>query len=125
MDGTSRTVLHSTNLQTVYALAIDYDTQTLYWADYSLNKLETSGVDGSNRRLLSSSLRDPYGMVFFEGTLYWTDWSYNGIYSTRTSSPSTITALLSLGVDPYGIHVYDKSVQDISMLKLVLCVFFQ
>jgi len=112
MDGTSRQVLHSTNLQLTYALAIDYDTQTLYWADYNLNKLETSGVDGSNRRLLSSSLRDPFAMVFFEGTLYWTDWAYNGIYSTQTSSPSTITALLSLGADPYGVSIYEKSVQN-------------
>ena len=111
MDGSSRTALHTTNLHTPYALAIDYTTQTLYWADYALNKLESSNTDGSNRRLLNSNLRDPYAMTFFDGKLFWTDLSYNGIYSTLSSRPSSITSLLLLNVDPYGIHVIDEEVQ--------------
>lgn len=111
MDGTNRMTLHSTNLQVPYALAIDYASQTLYFADYSLNKLESSGVDGSNRRLLNSNLRDPYGMVFYKGTLYWTDWSLNGIYSTLVNSPTVVTTLLYIGADPYGILVFDEDVQ--------------
>lgn len=50
-------------------------------------------------------------MIFYEGRLYWTDWSYNGIYSALVSAPNSITALLSLGVDPYGIQVIDDDVQ--------------
>lgn len=111
MEGSSRTALHSTNLQTPYALTIDYTTQTLYWADYTLNKLESSNTDGSNRRLLTTNIRDPYAMTFFDGRLYWSDWSYNGIYSTLTSSPSRVTSLLYLGVDPYGIQVVDRDIQ--------------
>ena len=111
MDGSSRTALHTTNLETPYALAIDYATQTLYWSDYALNKLESSRTDGSNRRLLNSNLRDPYAMAFFAGKLYWTDFSYNGIYSTLTNSPTIITPLLFLNVDPYGIQVFDEAVQ--------------
>ena len=117
MDGHRRTSLHTTNLQTPYALAIDYATQTLYWADYALNKLESSRTDGSNRRLLNSNLRDPYAMTFFAGKLYWTDWSYNGIYSTLANSPNSITSLLYLGVDPYGIQVYDKDAQFEGIMK--------
>ena len=79
MDGRDHQPLHTTNLHTPYALAIDYATQTLYWADYTLNKLESSMTDGTNRRLLNSNLRDPYAMTFYNGNLYWTDWAYNGI----------------------------------------------
>ena len=111
MDGTGRTVLHSTNLQTPYALAIDYDSQTLYWADYALNKLESSSTDGSNRTLLNSNLWDPYAMAFHNGTLYWTDWSYDGIFFTSVNSPNSIIPLLYLGADPYGIQVYSDDVQ--------------
>lgn len=111
MDGTGRTALHTTNLNAPYALAIDYITQTLYWADYNLNKLESSITDGSNRRLLNSNLRDPYAMTFFAGKLYWTDWSFNGIFSTLSNNPSSITSLLYLRVDPYGIQVFDEDVQ--------------
>lgn len=111
MDGSGRMALHTTNLNTPYALAIDYATQTLYWADYALNILESSQTDGSNRRLLNLNLRDPYAMTFFAGKLYWTDWSYNGIYSTLSNSPTSITSLLFLNTDPYDIHVFDEDVQ--------------
>ena len=111
MEGRNRTALHTTNLQTPYALTIDYATQTLYWADYALNKLESSNTDGSNRRLLTTNIRDPYFMTFFEGTLYWGDLSYNGIYSALSSSPSSVTSLLYIASDPYGIQVFDKDLQ--------------
>lgn len=111
MDGSDHTILHDTSLHTPYALTIDYATQTLYWADFALNKLESSSTDGSNRTLLNSNLRDPYAMIFFDGQLFWTDWSYNGIYSTLSDSPSNITSGLFLNADPYGIQVYDEVVQ--------------
>lgn len=111
MDGSNRMALHTTNLQTPYALTIDYATQTLYWSDYTLNKLESSNADGSNRRLLTTNIRDPYNMAFFDGVLYWSDWSYNGIFSTLTTSPNSITSLLYIGSDPYGIQVIDRSIQ--------------
>ena len=116
MEGYNRMALHTTNLQTPYALTIDYATQTLYWSDYALNKLESSNTDGSNRRQLTTNIRDPYSMVFFAGVLYWSDWSYNGIYSTLTTSPSSVTSLLYLGADPYGIQVIDRDVQFDGML---------
>ena len=111
MEGSGRSAIIATNLQTPYGLTIDYETQTLYWADYALNKLESSNTDGSNRRLLTTNIQDPYAITFFAGKLYWTDWSYNGIYSTLTGSPSSVTSLLYLGVDPYGIQVMDKDIQ--------------
>ena len=111
MEGSSRTALHTTNLQTPYALTIDYATQTLYWADYALNKLESSNTDGSNRRLLTTNIRDPYAITFFDGKLYWSDFSYDGIYSTLASTPNSVTSLLYLGADPYGIQVIDKDLQ--------------
>ena len=48
MDGTARTVLHSTGLVTVYGLTVDYENQILYWADYSNNRIEKSSTNGSN-----------------------------------------------------------------------------
>ena len=51
MDGRNRTVLHDTNLTSVYALTIDYQRQVLYWVDGDM--LECSNVDGSNRRVLA------------------------------------------------------------------------
>ncbi len=52
-------------------------SQTLYWVDASLDKVESAGYDGSNRQLLVSSgpgVYHPFSITFFDGTLYWTDW---------------------------------------------------
>ncbi len=78
MDGTAKTILHDTGLSKPYCLTLDYDTQVLYWADYTLNKIEKSNADGTNRQLVTTSLvYDAYSITFFNGRLYWTDLSYD------------------------------------------------
>lgn len=109
MEGSSHTIIHSTNLQRPRALAIDYQTQIIYWTDN--NKLESSNTNGSNRIVLNSNLRNAYSMVFFNGALYWTDQSNRGIYTIQTSSPNNITLVLYTGNYLYGIQVFDKNVQ--------------
>ena len=113
MDGTARTVLHSTGLSTVYGLTLDYDDQILYWADYSNNQIESSLTDGSNRTVLTSSgIANPFSITFFDGNLYWTDWSEHRIYTLSVDSPSMISHVTSnLGQDPYGIQVITKQRQ--------------
>jgi len=120
MAGVSRTVLHNTNLALPYALTIDYGTQTLYWADYSLDKLESSSADGSNRRLLTTrNIQSPYAMAYYDGKLYWTDFSLNGIYSTLLSSPSSVTTLYTSSYDTYGICVIAEETQPEGMCILL------
>ena len=115
MDGNRRTTLHSTGLQAAIGLTLDYQTQTLYWVDYSLNRLERSSVDGSNRRILTSSLTDPWSITFFRGILYWTDFRYDRIYSFSTvSSPASVLQVTShLGTDPNGLHVVSEERQPL------------
>ena len=121
MDGSNRTELHSTNLQTPYALTIDYESQTLYWADYSLNRLESSNTDGSNRRLLTTTnIQSIYAISFFAGNLYWTDWHFNGIHTIPSSAPNNATFLLNFGGDPYDISVFydEEQPQGITSLGI-------
>ena len=117
MDGTSRTVLHSTGLSTVYGLTLDYDNQVLYWADYSNNRIERSFTNGSNRILVTSSgITDPFGITYYNGRLYWTDWSLNGIYTLNLTTTSVVTRVIGTGQDPYGIHVATEERQPEGML---------
>lgn len=112
MDGTSRTVLHSTGLSNAYGLTIDYDNQVLYWADYSNNRIERSFTNGSNRLLVTSSgIIDPFGITFYDGRLYWTDWSQNSLYTLTLTAPTAVTRIIGTGQDPYGIHVVTKERQ--------------
>jgi len=94
MDGTARMVLHNTTLRSPYAITMDYQTQTLYWLDYSLDRLESSRTDGSGRSLLTrNSIRSPFDVTFYDGYLYWTDQSYYRLLSTPVRHPNDVTFL--------------------------------
>ena len=114
MDGTSRTSLHTTELSAPYGLTIDYDTQTLYWVDYTLDKLESSNVDGTNRTVVTrASVQCPWGITFFEKKLYWGDVCQHVIYSTSINAPNDVSTLISTGDDPYRLHVITKERQPV------------
>ena len=113
MDGSSRITLHSTGLNTVFGLTLDYDNQILYWADFVNNRIEKSFTNGSSREVVTSSgIADPFGITYFAERLYWTDWSGNRIYTLSISSPTAVSQVTgSLSQDPYGIHVVTKERQ--------------
>ena len=124
MDGTSRTVLHSTGLSAVYGLTLDYDNQVLYWADYSNNRIEKSFTNGSNRVLVTSSgIVDPFGITFYDGKLYWTDFSHNSIYTLDVNTTSGVSRVIGTGQDSYGIHVVTKERQREGMFTRLLSFF--
>ena len=104
MDGTDKEILHNTSLLTPYGLTLDFDTQTLYWTDYNLNKIEMSNVDGSNRMVVTTLLvADPYSITFYNGSLYWTDFSYNRILTTEVDSADVTSYVGNAINDMYGI----------------------
>ena len=89
MDGTSRTVIHSTGLVWPNGLALDYTTQTLYWVDASLDRMESSDVNGFNRRvLITAGIDHPYGIDIFQRTLFWTDNNRRAILSAPVAQPN-------------------------------------
>ena len=52
MDGTREQTIVNTGLIWPNAITIDRSAQILYWADASLDKIESSNVDGTNRRTI-------------------------------------------------------------------------
>lgn len=103
MDGTAVTILHNTSLSAPYCLTLDYDVQILYWADYTLDKIEKSNADGTNRQLVTTTLvNNPYSITVFNGRLYWTDLSESRILTVPTTSPNSAYLTGVFGV-MYGI----------------------
>lgn len=49
MDGSSRSVIVSTDIYWPNGLTLDYEEQKLYWADAKLNFIHKSNLDGSHR----------------------------------------------------------------------------
>ena len=111
MDGTNRSILHS-SLGSPYGLTVDYSSQNLYWIDSSLDVLETSSVDGNNRKILTrANVVCPYGLAYFNQSLYWGDTCHNVIYTTSVSSPNNVTVLVSTNSAPYRIRTIAEQMQ--------------
>ena len=113
MDGTNREILHDTDLLDPYGITLDYESQTLYWVDYSLNKLESSKTDGSDRIPVTTvSINDPFDITYHNGRVYWTDFYDDSILTTSIDSPDDVTLLSQyVGSDPYGIHAITEESQ--------------
>ena len=47
----------------VTSLAVDWDSQNLYWVDSQEKRVEVSRTDGTNRRVLHSGMVNPTGLA--------------------------------------------------------------
>ena len=121
MDGKSRMVLHNSSLSNTYAITIDYENQELYWADSTLNKIEKSDTNGSNRVTLTSSVRNPFPITYYNGRLFWGDNSLNRILTGTANSPDSGTYVGGhFSYDVYTIHVLSRDTQPLGKtLKIV------
>jgi len=63
MDASNRLVIISSNLTWPNGLAIDYESQRLYWADAGMKTIEYASLDGSNRKVWKTSLRTESGSM--------------------------------------------------------------
>ena len=111
MDGENVTILHNTNLQQPYGLTIDYERQVLYWIDAGLDQIESSGVDGSNRRVvISEGIYTPLGLTIYNGNLYYSD---EGIYAVSSTGGQASTVFDSTCADTVGIEIVSVDRQPI------------
>ncbi|GFQ74800.1 low-density lipoprotein receptor-related protein 6 [Trichonephila clavata] len=80
LDGSQRVVLISSGLGWPNGLAIDYKEKKLYWGDAKTDKIESSNLDGTDRReLVSDNLPHIYGFSLLGDYIYWTDWQRRSI----------------------------------------------
>ena len=109
MDGSARRAIVTGNLGWPNGLTIDQNTNRLFWADASLDKIEVSDLDGGNRQHIKSYASiHPYGLAVYMNVLYWTDWHYKSIVRYNLSSGNTDIIVSGLQ-KPMDIHVFDPS----------------
>ena len=67
MDGSNIRYVISTNIHWPNGIAIDDQTQKLYWTDAYLDRIEMAELDGSHRRvLLSENVPHPYAIGIYK-----------------------------------------------------------
>lgn len=75
-----RQTIVSTNLSWPNGLAIDRPANRLYWNDGKLHTIESSDLNGKNRRVLIRDVSHPYGLVVVGNHVYWTDWKTQALH---------------------------------------------
>ena len=108
--GNRRTII--TNLGWPNGLTIDYVTSKLYWVDASLNRVETSDLEGRGRTILYSGILvpHPFGITVYNGSLYLTDWRTRSVVSANTDGNAALHNII-YGIRPSNIHVVHQSTQ--------------
>lgn len=124
----------STNLIWPNDLTLDFTTETLYWVEANLDKIESSRLDGTARTTITKSLiLHPFSITVFNGMLYWSDWAVDQILYTSLQEPNRVSTLFNqLATEPMGLKVVDHSRQPLgeyshalkTLNYLFLCLYF-
>ena len=101
-------------------LAIDFDTDRIYWCDALLDHIQHARLDGTDVQTVSSLLvRHPFSLVVFKDIIYITDWRLDGIVRMNKTSGKSEKVIIQVQENNrlYGIKVYSKQTQ-VSILSL-------
>ena len=83
-DAKTRVVLVKDNIYWPNGIALDYQTERLWWVDAKIAKIESVNLDGTNRRTeLDGNDRDlghPFSLDVFGEGIFWSEWRQNFLY---------------------------------------------
>ena len=122
MDGRGREVVNTAIRNCVQAITLDFITQSVYWVNTCLHRLESVRIDGADTSEVFKVQLSPLhsiGISIFENYLYWTATSrFNYIARLNRTSGATVTQVTNR-VSARGIEVVHPSRQpEISKLTI-------
>ncbi|XP_035730371.1 vitellogenin receptor-like [Vespa mandarinia] len=89
MSGTDVTAIVIRNLGVVQKLTIDHRKSRLYWGDTQLNVIESSNLDGSDRKIFVETEFQPLDVVVYEDSLFWLLSNTGNIRKCKLNSKTT------------------------------------
>ena len=110
MDGSNRSRIKTTNLKHPNGLAIDFNTNRLFWCDASTDQIGSMLFDGTSLRILYRSLSHPFALVVYNDKLFWTDWKKNSVFQGSIYGGRK-TVLKKDSEYLYGVRVFAKENQ--------------
>jgi sugar lactone lactonase YvrE len=72
MDGSKRTHIITTDVAQPSGLAVDEATGRIFWGDVQLSRIESSHIDGSDRKVLQKEV-NPFALALFRNLVFWCD----------------------------------------------------
>ena len=112
MNGGERRTLHFSEISQPNGIAIDYNSDRIYWSDSSLDRLEYSKFDGSERTVVeaeTTGLVHPFSVTVVDNLLFWSDWATQKIYATHKEhgtlqNEGYFAEIVTFLDTPYGIE---------------------
>jgi len=126
MAGLHRTVLVDlTNSSQLWPVAVfvDYTEDRVYWFDAYDDVIDSTDLNGRNRRKLSDSVHPtrnvlPFDFTVYDDTLYWGDWYSDTIEKLNWTTAEYLGGFGVLTSDRvFGLALLDKSRQPASAGK--------
>lgn len=109
MDGSnfSRILTWEDDIAWPNALAIDYFTDRIYWADAHLDYIAYADLEGRHRHIVLSGSKVPhvFAVSLFDDYLYWSDWNLKAIVRANKFTGANFTVLRNTTHRPYDIHI--------------------
>ena len=106
MDGSDSQIILS-NVKSPMGITIDFQSSRLYWTSWAGNAIETSDVNGMDRKVVISLVQGsrPCGIGMFNGALYWS----NQELKTVQTCPN-VNNCQAVEVHNAGAHIRDMTV---------------
>ena len=102
MDGSNPVTLVATDLGDARGITTDFKSSRLCWADGSRNKIESSDLQGRDRRTVVKA-DGPTGIAVVDGRVYWGEWSGKKLQSSITAAGEEIITLHTEGKSIYAV----------------------
>jgi hypothetical protein len=138
MDGRHVKQIVGTDITWPNGLTCDYDTRKLYWADTSLNKIESVQIDASSGNLIvverltivsdDKYVSRPYGLTLNKQILYWTEVINGNIMKHDMETNQTLTCAKDFP-QLFEVEVHTVSIQKkensacVSFECSLMCLF--
>ena len=84
MDGNNVQILHDVNIYGPTGLTLHNPTSTLYWVDLRAQGIDSSHINGTQRRQIRAKrVMKPIAVSVFEDTLYWLEGQNPAVMTTN------------------------------------------
>lgn len=121
MDGKNEFVLVNKGVNAVpYSIAIDIETNLLFYGDIGMHTIEYITIDKKNRTVLKENVQ-PHHMFVFKNVLFWSDPKAN-IYALDIHKPSNVTnhTVPELRQVPSDLVILSANIQPDGMVTFIL-----